>query len=185
MPQSTFKHHAAWVWQLAEDLEARGHNAEALLAQVGLTEGAVSADGARIAFDKGAGFFELAAASLGDSCLGLHFGQSRDTRDAGPLGYLTLAAPTLLDGIRNLRRYHRVFSDALQVELEEKERFARLRWWFLGARPDESRQSMEFAATNLLRAFRQATGSTFFPLRVRVRPSSEDRPPGVPRVLWS
>ncbi len=78
------------------------------MTQVGLDERNLNADGARIPFAKHAAFFELAAEVTRDGCLGLHFGQTRDTRDAGLLGYVGLSSPTLMDSIKNISRYRRV-----------------------------------------------------------------------------
>ena len=80
------KHDAVWARQLAAELKRRGHPAKRLLAQAGLDQRNLTADGARIPFAKHAAFFELAAKVTRDGCLGLHFGQTRDTRDAGLIG---------------------------------------------------------------------------------------------------
>ncbi len=101
MSRPSPKHDAVWARQFAAELKLRGHPAKRLLAQVGLDERSLNADGARISFAKHAAFFELAAEVTGDSCLGLHFGQTRDTRDAGLIGYVGLSSPTLMDAIKN------------------------------------------------------------------------------------
>ncbi len=92
MPRSSIKHDAVWVRQLAAELKLRGHPVKRLLAQVGLDERSLNADGARIPFAKHAAFFELAAEVTEDGCLGLHFGQTRNTRDAGLIGYVGLGS---------------------------------------------------------------------------------------------
>ncbi len=95
MSRPSPKHDAVWARQFAAELKLRGHPAKRLLAQVGLHERSLNTDGARIPFAKHAAFFELAAEVTRDGCLGLHFGQTRDTRDAGLIGYVGLSSPTL------------------------------------------------------------------------------------------
>jgi AraC-like DNA-binding protein len=145
------------------------------LTQVGLDERSLNADGARISTAKYAAFFELAAEVTGDGCLGLHFGQTRDTRDAGLIGYVGLSSPTLMDAIKNLTRYRRVSSDALEIEIDALEERGRLRWSFHGMGSQRSRQSLEFWATNLLRAFREMSGRNLAPASLSfAHPRTED-----------
>jgi AraC-like DNA-binding protein len=164
-----------WARQLAAELKLRGHPAKRLLTQVGLDERNLNADGARIPFAKHAAFFELAAEVTGDNCLGLHFGQTRDTRDAGLIGYVGLSSPTLMDAIKNVSRYRRVLGDALEIEFDALEERGRLRWWFHGAASQSPRQSLEFWATNLLRAFREMSGRNVAPASLSfAHPRAED-----------
>jgi hypothetical protein len=72
---------------------------------------------ARTPFTKDAAFFELAAEATDNSNLGFEFAQSRDTGDAGLLGYLGLNSPTVKDALKNLSRYRHVMSDALRSTL--------------------------------------------------------------------
>ncbi|MHA1530347.1 MAG: AraC family transcriptional regulator [Alphaproteobacteria bacterium] len=144
-------------------MKLKGHPVKRLLAQAGLDQRSLNADGARIPFDKHAAFFELAAEVTRDNCLGLHFGQTRETRDAGLIGYVGLSSPTLMDAIKNLARYRRVFSDAVEIEIGELEERGRLRWWFHGAAAQRPRQCLEFSAANFLRAFREMSGRNLAP----------------------
>ena len=163
MPRSSIKHDAVWVRQLAAELKLRGHPAKRLLAQVGLHERSLNTDGARIPFAKHAAFFELAAEVTRDGCLGLHFGQTREMRDTGLLGYVGLSSPTLMDAIKNISRYRRVFSDAVEFEIDALEERGRLRWWFRGLASQTPHQCIEFSAASLLRAFREMSGRNLTP----------------------
>jgi AraC-like DNA-binding protein len=151
------------VRQLAAELKLKGHPAKRLLAQVGLDERNLNADGARIPFTEHAAFFELAAKVTRDGCLGLHFGQTRDSRDAGLIGYVGLSSPTLMDAIKNISRYRRVFSDAVEFEIDALEERGRLRWWFHGLGSQRPCQCIEFSAANFLRAFREKSGRNLAP----------------------
>lgn len=159
-------HDAVWVRQLAAWLERQGYPVERLFRQVGLKTRDIEADGSRVPFGKHAAFFEAAAQMTGDGCLGLHFGQTRDTRDAGLIGYVGLSSATLLDAIRCLCRYRRVFSDAVEFDGGTLEIDGRLQWWFAGMPLQPPRQCLEFGMTNLLRAFRDACGRNLVPAGV-------------------
>jgi AraC-like DNA-binding protein len=158
-------HDAVWVRQLAADLKRRGYPTGQILARVGLDEKALGAERARIPFTKHAAFFELAAGATGDVLLGLKFGQSRDTRDAGVIGYLGLSSSSLAHATRSLSRYRRVFTDAVEIQIDDPESPRAIRWTFNGVDPDASRQCIEFAAANFIRAVRDGTG-------IRVVPAS-------------
>ncbi len=166
MPTGSPKHDAVWVRQLADELQSGGHPARQMLREVGLDRRRLEGEGARIPFAAHAAFFEVAARQTSDSCLGLHFGQTRDIRDAGLLGYVGLSSPTVMDGLKNLWRYRRVFSDAAEIDVVELESFGRIRWWFHGASGAAVRQAVEFAASNQVRAIREATGRQVAPLSV-------------------
>ena len=81
-----------------------------LLTRAGISERALQAKDARIPFTKNAAFFELAAEATDDSNLGFEFAQSRDTGDAGLLGYVGLNSPTVKDALKNLSRHRHVMS---------------------------------------------------------------------------
>jgi AraC-like DNA-binding protein len=166
VPNVSLSHDAVWVRELAADLKLKGHPVKRLLAQAGLDARAINAEGARIPFDRYAAFFELAAEATGDDCLGLNFGQTRDVRDAGLIGYVGLSSPTVLDVIKNISRYRRVFSDAVEIETDELEERGRLSWGFRVTAPRRIIQASDFSAVNLLSGLRQMTGRNLKPRTV-------------------
>ena len=68
-----------------------------------------------------------------------------------------------MDAIKNLARYRRVFSDAVEIEIDALEERGRLLWWFHGAAAQRPRQYIEFSATNLLRSLREMSGRNVAP----------------------
>lgn len=164
MPQGSPKHDAVWVRQLAAELRDQGHPAKRMLAALGIDHRGIEVDGARIPFALHAAFFEAAAQRTGDPCCGLRFGQTRDVRDAGLLGYVGLSSPTILDGLKNLARYRRVFSDASEIDVDRLETHGRVTWWFHGVSGEPARQCIEFAASNLIRAIRSGAGRRVAPM---------------------
>lgn len=159
-------HDAVWVRQLAAELERDGYPADRLLKQTGLDRRRIDEDGARISFAQHAAFFELAAEIMKSPCLGIEFGRTRDTRDAGLIGYVGLASPVLIDALENLARYRRVFSDAVEIDTARLRSEGRLRWWFHGLEPQDGIQSIEFSAANLVRAMRDLAGDRLAPVGV-------------------
>jgi AraC-like DNA-binding protein len=157
---------AIWVRQLAEELAKQGYPVRQLLTQAGISERVLQGKDARIPFTKNASFFELAAEATNNSNLGLEFAQSRDTRDAGLLGYVGLNSPTVKDALKNLSRYRHVMSDALEINVDELENSGTIRWWRRGLAPARCRQYMEFGTTNLIRGLREVTRRRFRPVRV-------------------
>ena len=164
-----------WVRQLAGELEQAGHPVAGLLARAGIRPRDIAAETGRIPFARHAAFFDIAAEATGNGCLGLRFGQSRDTRDAGLIGYVGLNSPVLLDALRNLARYRQVFSDAVELHADDLEGDGRVRWAFRGIGAAEARQSIEFSATNFVRAIRDLTGARISPLALSfAHPRNED-----------
>jgi AraC-like DNA-binding protein len=157
---------AIWVRQLAEELAKQGYPVRQLLTQAGISERALQGKDARIPFTKNAAFFEFAAEATENSNLGLEFAQSRDTRDAGLLGYVGLNSPTVKDALKNLSRYRHVMSDALEINVDELENSGTIRWWRRGLAPARCRQYMEFGTTNLIRGLREVTRRRLRPVRV-------------------
>src|SRR6516164_4340883 len=137
-----------------------------LLTRAGISERALQAKDARIPFTKNAAFFELAAEATDDSNLGFEFAQSRDTGDAGLLGYVGLNSPTVKDALKNLSRYRHVMNDALEINVDELENSGTIRWWRRGLAPARCRQYMEFGTTNLIRGLREVTRHRLRPIRV-------------------
>jgi len=118
---------------------------------------------ARTSCAKNATFFEIAAEVTGNSNLGLQFGQCRDTRDAGLIGYVGLHSPTAAEALKNLSRYCRVMSDALTVDIGNLGEAGKFSWWQRGS---PSRQMIEFQAANLLRGLREIIGRQLMPVSV-------------------
>lgn len=160
------EHHPVWVRQLAAELKSLGHPAEDLLAQVGLTAADLSRDHAPIPFARHAAFFELAARVTGDDCLGLHFAQTREMRDAGVVGYVGLASPTLSDAYKNISRYVRVASNATVLSTDLLDSQGEVHWWVSDLPSPKPRQCLEFTGALMVRGMRDLTGRSLAPVRV-------------------
>jgi AraC-like DNA-binding protein len=159
-------HAAVWVHQLIAELHRRNHAVEPILRAAGLDRATIDADGARIPITAHATVFELAAQTVDDDCLGLRFGATRDARDAGLIGYLGIASQTLGDALRNLSRYSRVFTDAVEFDIGDLTKLGDLRWAFRVPPGIRARQMIEFSAANVVQATRQLTGRNIVPIEL-------------------
>ena len=130
MLETSFVQNAIWVRQLAEKLKVEGYPTKAILAETGIDPRVLNTTGAMLPYEKIATFFERASELSGDDCLGFRTAQSRDVRDAGLLGYMGLSSPTVLAALRNLERYGRVFSDAVEFQSNDLEETGVLSWRF-------------------------------------------------------
>jgi AraC-like DNA-binding protein len=166
MATTTFRHRAIWAHQLVAELADRGLSTAPLLKELGLSEADLSGENARIPFAKYAALFERAAQFTGENCFGLHFGQTRDIRTAGLIGYVGLTSPNLSDGLDNVCRYFRVYSDALRLRLNKAKASSLLEWAYRGNDTPEAPQTQEFIAANLMRAIRLGTDRDIMPIRV-------------------
>lgn len=150
-------HGAVWARQLAEDLARRGVPPGPLLARAGLGRASLAEEGARVPLDRMAAFFEAAAQATADACLGLRFGLARDARDAGLIGYVGLSAPDLRSALTGLARFHRVFSDAVAIDISRLGE-GHVAWAFRGDPALPRGQMQAFSAGNILAFLRRATG---------------------------
>jgi AraC-like DNA-binding protein len=164
--ETSFVQSAVWARQLVEKLKVEGHPTKSILAEAGIDPRVLNTTGAMLPFERIATLFERASEVSGDDCLGFRFAQSRDVRDAGLLGYIGLSSPTVLAALRNLERYSRVFSDAIEFQSGELEETGILGWRFRASATVYQRQFTEFSITNVVQTFRALTGRSLIPHQV-------------------
>jgi AraC-like DNA-binding protein len=101
-----------------DDLRRRRIPVDGLLKEVGLSRTDIANPEARLPYDSVIFLIEGAARLVGDANYGLHLGASRDPRDRGLLGFLSLNSPTLMDALLNLQRYYRIVRESGEFEVE-------------------------------------------------------------------
>lgn len=84
-------------------------------------------------------------------------------RRTGMICYVGMSSPTVRDFIRNVTRYRRVFSDAVEIDIDRLDSDGVLRWYFAVPTHVRRRHYVEFGASGLLFAMRQATNRDFRP----------------------
>ncbi len=122
-----------------------------------------------MAFNRIASFFEHAAMLTGDDLLGFAQGQKREMRRAGLIFFVGASSPTILDFLNNVIRYRRVFTDAMDVDAEDLESKGMLKWQFNVPHSIKRRQYVEFSASGLVHAMRQACNRNIVPKLVTFR----------------
>jgi AraC-like DNA-binding protein len=155
-----------WARYVFQDLRDRGLNATSALREAGLTTLALADDEGWIPFAKHSALLDCAAYLTGDDCYAARLGTKVDIRDSGAVAFIGFASRTLEDALRNLERYSRVLSEAVQIRLSLSDRAAVLEGV---ADRDLVRcgQAIEFGISLLLSYYRFCTRRQITPLEVR------------------
>ncbi len=151
------QHGAVWAVDLINDLVAKGVSKQNLLKGTGLKLDAIKQDRARAPFASIAQLFENAAQITKDDILGLHLGQKRNFKRGGVLSYVGLSSPTVVDFLKNIACYRRVFSNAIEISIDNLEAHGLLTWYFRVPASVNHRQHIEYAAAGIIAALRQLT----------------------------
>ncbi|MFV0513653.1 MAG: AraC family transcriptional regulator [Jhaorihella sp.] len=168
-------HGAVYAQVLAQELLQEGYSEHQVFHGSGIGPEILGQEKPVADFARVAAFFEHAAILTGNDLLGFQRGQQRDLRRSGLICYVGLASPTLHDFIVNFARYRRVFSDAIEADLEPLRREGRLPWYYNLPHSVDRRQHVEFAASGLIQAMRSNTGRRFCLERVTFRHTRSTR----------
>ena len=163
------RHGAVFAQILARDLLADGYSEAQIFARSGFEPDLLTADKPVAAFDDIAGLFEHAARLTDNDVLGFQRGQKRQMRRSGLIFYVGQSSPTVADFMHNIARYRRVFSDAVEIDTGSLDRTGQLKWYFNVPAGVQRRQYVEFGASGLLHAIRQAANRVIRPERVTFR----------------
>lgn len=155
-----------WARMVALELKRQGADVEHALAETRLEWRTLNNSNAWIPFSAHAKLLEIAADATGDDCFGLHISEKIDIRDAGLLGYLGIASKTVEEGLFNLARYLRVFSEGFQIELKISNGLGTVVVIPQDPLHAQLRQAMEFAYCAVLHAYRHLTGKRITPVHV-------------------
>jgi AraC-like DNA-binding protein len=158
------------VLRVVEFCRVRGHDADALCRQAGLTATALAEPDARVGYDVAAALGERALALTGDENFGLHLAQDvRDTRqfDAGLL--LLMASPTVGVALERMVRHQRLWGDGDRVTLLRVPGGLRVRYTLRGTTGAYARHADECAMTENSVGIRVLTGQDLRPRAVRFR----------------
>lgn len=163
------RHGAVFVQTLANDLLSQGFSEQQVFSGTGFSPDLIAQDKPFAPFDDIARFFEHAAVLTGDDVLGFTQGAKREMRRSGLICYVGLSSPTVFDFIKNITRYRQVFSDAVEIDIESLKSDGILRWHFSVPTMVRRRQYVEFGASGLLFAMRQAANREFCPKLVTLK----------------
>ncbi len=163
---SVLTHNAIRTKELIDDLRRDGHAVAHLLSDAGVRPRQLEGDEPFLPFEKIARIWEAAAEMTGDDLIGFRRGQSSELRLGGLITYVGMAAPTLADLIRNVARYRRVFSDAIELDTSGLETGGITTWHFRVPTQMRHRQNLEFNSASLTMAARKLTGRNLHPVKV-------------------
>jgi AraC-like DNA-binding protein len=172
-----------WARLVVQDLEKRGIDAAGGLRDAGLNALALADEEGWIPFTKHSAFLDFAADQTDDSCYGARLATKIDIRDGGAMGYIGLASRTLEDVLRNLERYLRVVTEAIQVRLTVEGETARLEGIADRELLLHCGHAAEFATSLLLTFYRTSTGRHIKPLEIRFSHRREDGAEEMKRIL--
>lgn len=158
------------VLRVVEFCRARGHDAEALCRDVGLTPAALAEPEARVGYDVAAAVGERALALTGEENFGLHLAADvRDARqfDAGLL--LLMASPTVRVALERMVRHQRLWGDGDRATLARVPGGLRVRYTLRGTTGAYARHADECAMAEIAVGIRVLTGRDLRPRAVRFR----------------
>jgi len=142
-------------------------DATGALHKAGLNALALADEEGWIPFTKHSALLDCAAAQTGDDCYGARFATKIDLKDGGALGYIGLASKSLENALRNLERYSRVVSEAIQIRLTVDGKTATLEGVADRDLLPRCGQAAEFAASLLLTFYRGCTNRHIIPIEIR------------------
>jgi AraC-like DNA-binding protein len=112
------------------------------------------------------GFFNEAAAQVGDDCFGLTLGKETDTRELGIIHYIFTASATALDAVKNLVRYNYLMNSMSTLAIEETDRQVTLDSKFRLGLEGLHKNISEWGTTTFVAALRDLTGIRLVPRSV-------------------
>lgn len=169
MPATLPKHGAVFAKKLAQDLLEKGFSEHQVFNGTGLSPEILRPDKPVVEFDRIASFYEHAAVLVDDDILGFVRGQKREMRRTGLISYVGVSSPTVLGFLKNISQYRRVFSDAVELDCETLETDGVAKWYFNVPVRIRRQQYVEFGASGLLHAIRQAANHRICPVLVTFR----------------
>ncbi|MFT4962049.1 MAG: AraC-like DNA-binding protein [Paracoccaceae bacterium] len=163
MQDSTPLHGAIYIKFMAAEFRDQGFSDQQIFAGTGLSARSLEDKRPVVPFGKVVAFFENAAISTENDILGLEEGIKRDFHLRGLIFYVGTSSPTVLDAVRNIARYRRVFSDAIELDISSLSQTGRLIWYFNVPNSIKRRQHVEFSSIRLLVLLRQCTNRNICP----------------------
>jgi len=162
---------ATWARIICRDLESRGLDPCPVLKKAGIRERDIVRDDGRVPIARSDALFEFAAELAGDDLFGLKLGSKTDPREFGLLAYVGLNSRSLIDAVRNLARYVRVFTDRFSVRLEPEPEGLLVHAVMDGSTDLTARHANEAGLIALLSAYRLFSGRNLSPREVCFRHS--------------
>ena len=160
---------------LLDAITVAGGNPDEILRSVGLDRSVFSKAEGFIPCSVVAWILKEAARTTGDECFGLHFGESFNPKNIGPLIYVALNSPTIGAGIKNSGRYLHVYDSAAKWFFTTEGNRGYLGYVLTDLGIEPLRQSYEYGMAIMVNTLRMMVGSQWAPQEVQfAHPEPED-----------
>ena len=150
------------------NLAARyGVSAQSLYQEVKLNPALLDNPDQRIPFAQLVLLYERAAVLTKDDEFGLHLGESIDPRVFDVLGYAALNSATVGEAFARVARYHSIWTDGAQLDLEVSNATARVIYRYVDRSLQECRQDSEMTLAAFAALGRLITNIEWLPTEVK------------------
>ncbi|WP_158966479.1 AraC family transcriptional regulator [Chachezhania sediminis] len=163
MPGNTPQHGAMLIQGFTKDLIEQGYTERQVFHGSGVSPRIMVEEKPSLPFEQIASFFEHAAELTGNDLVGFERGTERTVRRAGLICYVGTSSPNLMDALKNVARFQRVYSDAVDFDTSELQTKGLVNWQFRVETRVQRRQYVEFSASGMLTVLRLATGRHIVP----------------------
>jgi AraC-like DNA-binding protein len=156
------------VFKIVDAAAAHGVSLETLCDTTGIDPASLADADYRVPFVQFIAFYNRAAQLTGDPLLGLHVGERTTPKMFDVLGYVAMNSPDFGEALRRLLRYHRIWDDAVDYELETTDAGdVHLSFFYGVSNPvEERRQDCESTMAIIVRFARIATGDAWTPREI-------------------
>src|SRR3989338_3538409 len=160
---------ASWTRALSKQLDSLGLDSLALCREAGLDPQWMDNPQARYPLSATTKLWQLAVAASGDPALGLKTSQFVTPTTFHALGYALGASSSLREMFERIVRYHRVVSDALELELREAGDCYEFCFRVPPGSPPPPPEALDAFAAIYVRSCRNRLGRDFAPLAVQLQ----------------
>ena len=154
---------ASWTRALRKQLDALGLDSAALCREAGLDPALMDDPNARYPLSATTRLWHLAVAASGDPALGLKISSYVSPTTFHALGYALIASTTLREVFERIVRYHRVVSDAMELDLRERDGHYEFRFRVPPGSPEPAAEAMDAFAAIYVRTCRNRLGRDYAP----------------------
>ena len=152
---------------LIDAIARGGGHPDLTLRTVGLDRSVISQQEGFIPCAVFAQLLEAAAEDTQDPCFGLHFGESYEPKNIGPLVYVVLNSPTFGAAFDNIGRYLHLHNEAARVSRTVEGSWAYLRHELVGLAVEHPRQHAEYSMVVSLNTLQLMAGSQWAPVEAQ------------------
>ena len=160
---------AVAVRLVRDELANKDVDVDAALKEAGLTTREIEDEGNRVPVIKQIRLCQIAARLLDDDCFGLRIGASVNAKELGLVSYIGLSSETVGEGIENLARYIKIFTDRVKLQINSSGNLVEIMPETFYPHNDLTRQLNEASLSHLVATYRTYTNHPIKPDAVHFR----------------